>query len=123
MLVDVLAVPGDGPLAALVLVEVAVEQLVDRGRCVRTSSLLDLGHEAEPNLLGPVPYLRARRYYLDEVVPAFRDRVDAPVDAESTARQLVDASLLTLPRIDRPGHDARSYVVRVTLRVTSAGSL
>ena len=59
VLLDVLAVPADGALPALVLVEVAVEQLVDRGARARVPALVDRRQEPAPDGLGLLPRLRA----------------------------------------------------------------
>jgi hypothetical protein len=57
---DVLPVSGDRALATLVLVEVSVEQLVNRRRCAGVAKFLDLREEATPNLIGLIPVPSAR---------------------------------------------------------------
>src|SRR4051794_3109796 len=96
VLVDVVPVALDGAPAAGVLLEVAVEQLVDRGRGLRVAPLPDVREEPLPDLLGPIPRLRAGRDDLDEVVPALRHRVLPGVDphAKGSAGELIDGALL-----------------------------
>jgi hypothetical protein len=62
------------------LVEVAVEQLVDGGS--RARALLDVD-EAPADGVSLIPCLRPRRDHLDEVVPLLGDRVGTGVDAHA----------------------------------------
>jgi hypothetical protein len=74
VLVHILAVARDGALTALVLVEVAVEQLIDGRRRARAASLFHLFDEPPTHLVGPLPRLRTGRDHLDQVVTALGDR-------------------------------------------------
>jgi hypothetical protein len=81
VLVHVLRMALDRAQAAGVLVEVAVEQLVDGGRRPPVAPLPDISEEVEADLLGTLPCLGSGRHRLDEAVPSLRDRVMAGIDA------------------------------------------
>ena len=99
MLVDVLAIPGHGAAPAGVLVEVAVEQLVDRRRGLRVAPLLEPGEKVAADRIRLVPGFRPGWDDLHQVVSAPGDRVDTRVDAEGSTGQLIDAALLTPSRV------------------------
>jgi hypothetical protein len=121
VLIDVLPVALDRPPATGVLIEVAVQQLVDGGRRPRVAPLPDVGEEAETDPFGALPGLRAGRHRLDEAVPALRDRVLTGVDphAQGPAREQLDVALVACTRAHGLGHDRDGRRTRATNRATT----
>jgi hypothetical protein len=64
---DVAAVERQGVLCCVKLVEVAIEQLVKRGRRPRVAPLGDLDHQSVADHLGLPHHPRPIRHDLDEV--------------------------------------------------------
>jgi hypothetical protein len=99
---------GVGVQRDLQHVEVAVEELVDRGLGTGAPLLVHLGQEAGADLLGLLGGLRPSWHDLGEVVPLLRDRVEARVHAHAVrpARQGLDLAPDSLPGLRRGGHGA-----------------
>lgn len=100
VLTHVTAVQLQRPRRSVELVQVAVEQLVDRGRSARASPLLHLAYQPVSNGAGLPLRLRPCRDDFGEVVPTLAHRVDPGVHADSqrAAGQRIDAAAFT-PRL------------------------
>lgn len=91
----VAAVQGERVRRAVELVEVALQQLVDRRAGARVTPLRHLGHQARADSLRLALGVRAGRHDLAQIVPAVGHRVDPGVhhDTQGAAGQHLDAAL------------------------------
>src|SRR4051812_19954960 len=97
---------------------------------MRATALHDVVEQAPADGVSLIPCLRTWRDDLDEVVPLLCDRVSARVHAHAkgAAGQLVNAALLPLPWVRRPGHGGHrtafvSHLVSRWARPATQGSV
>jgi hypothetical protein len=67
---------------ALELVQVALQQLIERRACLRVPALVDLVHEPDAGGLRLACGVRPRLDDLNQLVPALGQRIEAGVDAD-----------------------------------------
>jgi hypothetical protein len=98
------------------LVQVPLEQLVDRGARAEIAAIVDLVQQPGQNLLGLPLGRRPIRHRLPEVVTAFRHWVEACVDLDSqgSAGQLLHRPACALATRIRPRHGSSVRPVRTT---------
>jgi len=98
--------------------EVALQQLADRGRRPRLPVSVEVGEQPRPDLLGLRPSLRTVWDGLGQVVPLLGDRVDTRVDAdlESPAGQHDDLAAPSTRRL-LGGHRPKLVVLPISSSV------